>query len=145
MNSTSNRAVARSVYTAPFIDLSSDTFRRPLSVMQLWTAGIAAYFAYALNAQGNWIHTKCDSESYACQIASGITAWLNVFLQIVALGLPYIVLGSFSNANITKIYRLPAILISMATVSLVTIFTYAHVRTNMIPIFFFSCYQLFTQ
>lgn len=127
MNSSSNDVAATSIYSAPFIDYSTDTFRRPLFGMQLWTAGIAAYFAYVLNVEGAWVSTRCNNDSYSCEIASGIASWISIFLQIVALGLPYILLGSVGNANIGKIYRLPAILISMATVSLVTVFTYLYV------------------
>jgi hypothetical protein len=142
--SSSNAVNATSIYTTPFIDLSSDTFRRPLFGMQLWTAGIAAYFAYVLNVDGDWVNTKCDGDSYSCEIASGITSWLNIFLQIVALGLPYILLGSIGNANIRKIYLLPATLISMAVVFLVTVYTYFGVRTKRITINLF-CLVLLTQ
>ena len=136
MSSSSNDVTATSIYTAPFIDYSTDTFRRPLFGMQLWTAGIAAYFAYVLSVEGGWVSTKCNSDSYSCEIASGIASWISIFLQIVALGLPYIILGSIGNANIGKLYRLPSTLISMATVGLVTIFTYFHVSTkNFISLF----------
>lgn len=135
---SSHSVSGTSVYTAAFIDFSSDTFRRPLFGMQLWTAGIAAYFAYVLSVEGGWVTTKCDSDSYSCEVASGITSWLNVFLQIVALGLPYILLGSIGNANMGKIYLLPATLISMATVFLVTVFTYYNVCTKMVLYQFLS-------
>ena len=114
-----------SIYTVPFIDTSADTFRRPSFGMQVWTAGIASYFAY-VNTGGRWITAKCDNGSISCSIASGVAAWFSIFLQIVALGLPYILLGSLSNANYSKLYRFPALLIGMATVFLVTIYTYRY-------------------
>jgi hypothetical protein len=117
-----------SVYTAPFIDTSADTFRRPSFGMQIWTTGIAAYFAY-VNSDGRWITAKCGGGSISCSIASGVAAWFSIFIQIVALGLPYILLGSLSNANYPKLYRFPALLIGMVTVFLVTVYTYRYVSS----------------
>ena len=115
------------VFTAPFIDSSADTFRRPSFGMQLWTTGIAAYFAY-VTTDGRWITAKCESGSIGCSIASGVAAWFSVFLQIAALGVPYILLGSLSNAYYPKLYRFPALLIGMVTVFFVTVYTYRYVR-----------------
>ena len=118
------------IHTAPSIDYSSDTFRRPVFNMMLWTAGIAAYFAYVLNSEGSWVEPKCDSDTTACNIASGIMAWLSLFLQLVCLGLPYIFLGSIGNADFGfgKLTRLASLVVSMATIFLVTIFTFFTVR-----------------
>jgi hypothetical protein len=123
-------ATVSSIHTAPSIDFSSDTFRRPLFNMLLWTAGIAAYFAYVLNAEGGWVKPKCDNDTTACNIASGITSWLSLFLQLVCLGLPYIFLGSIGNADFGygKIARLGWLLVSMATIFLVTVYTFFTVR-----------------
>jgi hypothetical protein len=119
-----------SIYTAPFIDTSADTFRRPSFGMQLWTTGIAAYFAY-VSTDGKWITAQeCNSGSIRCSIASGVAAWFSIFLQIVALGLPYILLGSLSNANYQKLYRFPTLLIGMVTVFFVTIYTYLYVSMH---------------
>jgi hypothetical protein len=121
---------ASTIHTAPSIDFSSDTFRRPLFGMLLWTAGIAAYFAYVLKADGrSWVQPKCDSDTTACNIAIGIMSWLSVFLQLVCLGLPYIFLGSIGNADFGygKVVRFLTLVISMVTVFWVTIFTYFYV------------------
>jgi hypothetical protein len=119
-------ATISTIHTAPSIDYASDTFRRPLFNMLLWTAGIAAYFAYVLNSDAGWVEPKCDSDTTACNIASGVTSWLSLFLQLVCLGLPYIFLGSIGNADFGygKLVRLGSLVVSMATIFLVTVYTY---------------------
>ena len=93
------------------------------------STGIAAYFAYVARNGGQWITTKCDPEKVRCNVAGGLAAWFSIFLQIVVLGLPYISLGSLSNANYPKLYRFPALLIGMGTVFLVTVSTYRYVSS----------------
>jgi hypothetical protein len=118
------------INTAPFIDFSSDTFRRPLFGVQLWATGISAYFAYVLEVNSDWVVAKCNTETGTCNVAQGIAQWFSIFLQIVSLGLPYILLGSFSNANYGKFLRFPAIIISMTIVAMVTLFTYYNVSSK---------------
>jgi hypothetical protein len=125
---SNNDLSIKSVFTAPFIDSSADTLRRPSLGMQLWTTGIAAYFAYVRTTDELWITAKCNDDSIGCSIASGLATWFSIFLQIVALGVPYIVLGSLSNANYSKWYRFPALLIGMVTVFVVTVPAYRYVR-----------------
>jgi len=53
-----------------------------------------------------------------------------LFLQLVCLGLPYIFLGSIGNADFGfgKLTRLASLVVSMATIFVVTIFTFFTVR-----------------
>jgi len=88
------------INTAPSLDATADTVRRPLAFMLLWSSGIVAYFAYVLNTknEGEWLDANCEGDATACTIADGILRWLAVFLQLVLLGLPFMWLGSLGNS-----------------------------------------------
>lgn len=122
---TTEPALAVSIHTAPAIDYTADTFRRPLFPMLLWSAGISSYFAYVLKEteQGTWVTTNCDDDGSLCSIAQGIVSWLAVFLQLVVLGLPYIFLASLGNSNYYqgKLQNLAALVIGMTTIAVFTV------------------------
>lgn len=132
----SSFANASKVNTSPFLDYSADTFQRPLFVMQLWSAGIASYFAYMVGMYGgNFVSPNCTSDTNSCKIADGIMDWINLFIRICSIGLPYIILGSLGNSSFgfRKSLRIPAIAISMCSIFMVTIYTFFWVSFVYLP------------
>lgn len=110
--------------TAAFIDFTSDTYRRPVFHALLASCGIATYFAYVLNIEHEWL--QCDTQKTVCEVGKGLVAWLTLFMQLVVLGLPFVVLGSLGNcARISNpvIYVIRS-LISIVAISMFTIYPY---------------------
>jgi len=124
---------ATRVYTAPGIDYSADTCRRPLAVMLLWSSGLAAHFSYVLKTvnDGEWLQANCSGDATACTIADGIVRWLAIFFQLVLLGLPFIFLGSLGNSVYVsrKWNSILRTCISIVTVVMFTVVPFFKVRS----------------
>lgn len=114
------------VSTASFIDYTADTFRRPAFHALLLGCGIATYFAYVLNVEADWLDLECDAEHPGCQIAKGLVRWLYLFVQLVVLGVPFVVLGSFGNSirSSTPPVHVLRLLVAIAAIGMYTIYPY---------------------
>lgn len=125
------------VSTASFIDFTADTVRRPVFHALLLGCGIATYFAYVLNVENEWVTCTADDSSNEndslCQIGKGLVSWLYLFLQLVLLGLPLIVLGSFGNSikSSTPLVYVLRLLVAIATIGTYTIVPYFKVRSSL--------------
>ena len=83
-NDKSNALPFKTVWTAPSIDFTADTYRSQTFSVVLWVCMVIVYLAYFWSFDFSiWGQVDCSHMSnYVCTIVNGITRWLVIFLEL---------------------------------------------------------------
>lgn len=96
-------------FTAPFIDLVSDTLNRPVYMALLWTAGTAAYLSYVFQVSDQrsgedyyWANYECPDSmgNTSCDIVTGIIGWLAQLVQVNELAVKRLIVFCEQNQGL---------------------------------------------
>jgi len=73
----------KTVWTAPAIDFTADTYRSQSFSVLLWVCLVMVYLAYFWNFELDWGKVDCSHLTTAgCSIINGITTWLVIFIEL---------------------------------------------------------------